>query len=401
MRRALWLFPLASCSLLVNRIDIQDACGNGLLQLGLLEQCDDSNTAAGDGCDSTCQLELFSEQEPNDTAANAQPLFKNAGKVTGNLSSGDDVDFYRFTLTETSSLNVEIVLAEVDGGSCANGDSDPDTVLYLFDSQGKILREDDDSGDGNCSKLVLNRLAPGDYFLRVNDFSFRSANDLYQLDVTLLAVCGDGLVQDREECDDGNLDDGDGCNADCTDGDNCGDGLLDVGEQCEINEDFVEDGCEANCQLTPGQVFEAEPNDDAKLEESNALIGGDFLLENANGPFTTDVIIHGGCIINGGDEDFFLLQNNDVNPVTINILSADPALGFGVACEEVDTQMAIYQLSGDSLGTQIATNDNNGADLCAALPAITMAPGETLALQVFDSNDDDTLLNYVVQVDFP
>jgi cysteine-rich repeat protein len=39
---------------------------------------------------------------------------------------------------------------------------------------------------------------------------------------TCYIVCGDGFNVGSEECDDGNLVDGDGCNADCTLGNNNG-----------------------------------------------------------------------------------------------------------------------------------------------------------------------------------
>ena len=45
-------------------------------------------------------------------------------------------------------------------------------------------------------------------------------------------VCGDGVVEGDEACDDGNLDDGDGCESDCTYTIACGDGLYVPGEIC-------------------------------------------------------------------------------------------------------------------------------------------------------------------------
>jgi len=48
-----------------------------------------------------------------------------------------------------------------------------------------------------------------------------------------LATCGDGLVDDAEQCDDGNADDGDECPSTCLAA-RCGDGLVHVGvEECD------------------------------------------------------------------------------------------------------------------------------------------------------------------------
>lgn len=48
-----------------------------------------------------------------------------------------------------------------------------------------------------------------------------------------LALCGDGLIDPEEGCDDGNLVDGDGCSGSCADEALCGDGVLDPGEACD------------------------------------------------------------------------------------------------------------------------------------------------------------------------
>lgn len=60
-------------------------------------------------------------------------------------------------------------------------------------------------------------------------------------------VCGNGVQQDGEQCDDGNTDDGDGCAADCTLELSCGNGDDDEGEQCDDGNQALCDGCEA-CQ---------------------------------------------------------------------------------------------------------------------------------------------------------
>jgi cysteine-rich repeat protein len=65
-------------------------------------------------------------------------------------------------------------------------------------------------------------------------------------------VCGDGILDEGEECDDGNNDNGDGCSADCTLEPVCGDGVLDPGEQCDDGNNDDGDGCSADCTLEVG-----------------------------------------------------------------------------------------------------------------------------------------------------
>ncbi|NVB37187.1 DUF4215 domain-containing protein [Pseudenhygromyxa sp. WMMC2535] len=59
-------------------------------------------------------------------------------------------------------------------------------------------------------------------------------------------VCGDGFTGPGEQCDDGNLIDGDGCNSDCTTG-TCGDGIVDTGEDCDDGNAIETDACLSTC----------------------------------------------------------------------------------------------------------------------------------------------------------
>jgi cysteine-rich repeat protein len=67
-----------------------------------------------------------------------------------------------------------------------------------------------------------------------------------------VAICGDGNVDEGEQCDDGNLIDGDGCSANCTIESFCGDGILDAGEQCDDGNNINGDGCSAICTVERG-----------------------------------------------------------------------------------------------------------------------------------------------------
>ncbi len=61
--------------------------------------------------------------------------------------------------------------------------------------------------------------------------------------------CGDGAVDDGEQCDDGNVEDDDGCRSDCTLA-KCGDGALNVGaEACDDGNVNDADACRNDCTL--------------------------------------------------------------------------------------------------------------------------------------------------------
>ncbi len=60
--------------------------------------------------------------------------------------------------------------------------------------------------------------------------------------------CGNGIVTTGEQCDDGNLVDGDGCDSNCT-RTGCGNGIVTGGEQCDDGNTLDGDGCSATCRV--------------------------------------------------------------------------------------------------------------------------------------------------------
>src|SRR5262245_49990316 len=64
-------------------------------------------------------------------------------------------------------------------------------------------------------------------------------------------VCGNGVLEPGEFCDDGNTIDGDGCNSQCA-VEKCGDGILHVNEECDDGNSVDGDGCDSDCNLEEG-----------------------------------------------------------------------------------------------------------------------------------------------------
>jgi len=61
-------------------------------------------------------------------------------------------------------------------------------------------------------------------------------------------LCGDGAVAISEECDDGDLDDGDGCDSNCTTT-ACGNGITTAGEACDDGNVSAGDCCGPTCEF--------------------------------------------------------------------------------------------------------------------------------------------------------
>jgi len=206
---------------------IDEYCGDGVLSAG--EGCDDGNNIVGDGCNGNCTLEAFWEcPEPGDPCVSLI--------VCGDLAViGDE--------------NCD------DGRDCADG-----TACTAASECAGIGDEEcrPRSGDGcseNCGTIESGYSCP------------RAGGEGGECTAQPDPVCGDGILQSREFCDDGNDDPNDGC-ADCvaapgyicpTPGELCervqwcGDGTRGTGEQCDdgsVCEDGTTDcsGDEAACE---------------------------------------------------------------------------------------------------------------------------------------------------------
>lgn len=86
-------------------------------------------------------------------------------------------------------------------------------------------------------------------------------------------ICGDGVVIGAESCDDGNTAAGDGCSVDCSvesgatcNGQpsvcnlDCGDGSIRGSEACDDGNESNGDGCSANCSIEPNSMCISEPS---------------------------------------------------------------------------------------------------------------------------------------------
>jgi cysteine-rich repeat protein len=105
-----------------------------------------------------------------------------------------------------------------------------------------------------------------------------SKTDNFKVRVTTSAECGNGVVEEGEQCDDGNDDDDDACTNDCTVPTGhtcgCGNGHLDSGEQCDDGNTRSGDGCSATCTLEKplcgnGVVEEGEQCDDGNTKSGD------------------------------------------------------------------------------------------------------------------------------------
>ena len=101
------------------------------------------------------------------------------------------------------------------------------------------------SADGHSGVFAaaVDNFVPNDHHARQNVYVWREcAGATY--------ACGDAQIYPGcEQCDDGNLVDGDGCDSTCRNT-GCGSGVVTAGEECDDGNLVDGDGCDHNCTVT-------------------------------------------------------------------------------------------------------------------------------------------------------
>lgn len=138
--------------------------------------------------------------------------------------------------------------------------------------------------------------------------------------VCVIAICGDGVVDPDEVCDDGDTLSADGCSADCQSDEACGNGVIDgaVGEFCDDGDPRSGDGCASTCVLEV----------DAWRELPPVTLPARYLSALAYDPGLGGVLLVGGRSASGSPlADSWLLRDGVWSPVP----GAAPGAAYGAA----------------------------------------------------------------------
>ncbi|MEO7326986.1 MAG: DUF4215 domain-containing protein [Minicystis sp.] len=299
-------------------------CGDGIV-IGS-EGCDDGNLTNGDCCSSTCGAENGCEIEINNEtfSANDYAAIAVNNIVKGFVKPGTDSDFFVYTFNVPANATGALTASTLDGfvaASCANNTLD--SLITIYDQNANPLASDNDSGPGLCSLATAAGLLSGDYFIEVKS---GKASGQTPFDYTLqiqgqIIVCGDGSKGPGEQCDDGNLNAGDGCSPTCQ---------IEVAAEIEPNN-------------TPAQAL-------------------------ANGAFPTNKL-WAGSINPGSDDDYYLIQLTTT--VDLKIETFD---GTGPNnCATIDTLIAFFAANGTTI---LASDDDDGPGNCSIVnPAVATDVG--------------------------
>jgi cysteine-rich repeat protein len=319
-------------------------CGDDLVTAG--EECDDGNTASGDGCSDTCQFELIltTEMEPNGDISIPNALDGFDG-VIGSITPLADADYYSIEVTVPGS---SIVATVSDGlGGCP-----PlfDPEIYLYTDTGIQLAYDDQDGAESCSSIMpildpgAGNLPVGTYIIKVSEYGNDKFQAFYILEAKVVEpTCGDGVKQPSEECDDSNTTSG--------------------------------DSCDSACMAEP--PWEIEPNN--SMAEATVLWPG---------------LPHWHAKIQPtGDHDWFVF-NYATPGASLTITTSD--IGDVTACT-VDTVLHLVNSSGQEVTFDYDTGPSSCAMLSSATnPVVMSLPADTYYVWVQQHNDTATIAGYQI-----
>ncbi len=153
------------------------------------------------------------------------------------------------------------------------------------------------------------------------------------------AVCGNGMLETGEGCDDANEDEADGCSATCEIEPGytclaepsicetvCGDGVVTEDEQCDDDNTDDDDGCDEVCEVENGFGCEGEPSD-------CATVCGDGWVSDSEGCDDNNADESDGCNAACEIEEGFECDNDFAQPSTCGPVCGD---GIVLGDEECD-----------------------------------------------------------------
>lgn len=153
---------------------------------------------------------------------------------------------------------------------------------------GAVFRETQRAGPGSACPLPAARC--GDWIVQTgeqcDDGNGDSGDGCDAICVP--SACGNGVRAPDEACDDGNTTDGDGCDVGCRVS-GCGNGVRAPGEACDDGNLADGDGCDGNCTPTAcgnGVRSAAEQCDDANASDGDGCDAGCLVTRCGNGVLT-------------------------------------------------------------------------------------------------------------------
>lgn len=341
------------------------SCGNAKVEAG--EECDDGNQVETDDCTTQCK---FTSTGPGDICPGLTLTLAQNGnvweaKATGTTATGFKHQYKGTCATSSTSPEVVYQLNSGPGGKVTVSLTDSitafDSALYIRSgdcTSGSQIECDDAIGDGG-EVITFDAAADTNYWIFVDGYG--GEKGAYELTVSVTPpVCGNGIIEGSEACDDGNTNPNDGCSATCA----------------------WEGGC--------GGVAETEPNDLANAQ----------VIPPACGTFQVSP-----AALPTGDADYFKIDLTAGAFITASTFVGKP----GSCVSGNDTVLALFAptatvptaTSGGCPSTgALVCNDNGSSNSPCSKIEYTVKKAEegTLVLKAWNYSTTAQIANYGIVV---
>ncbi|WP_445453726.1 DUF4215 domain-containing protein [Flavobacterium sp. 25HG05S-40] len=210
-------------------------------------------------------------------------------------------------------------------------------------------------------------------------------NDGCESDCTVtpvISICGNGILESGEACDDGNIANNDGCESDCTVTpviSICGNGILESGEACDDGNVANNDGCESDCTVTPvisicgnGILESGEACDDGNVANNDGCesdctvtpaisICGNGILESGEACDDGNVANNDGCQSDCTLAPLSLEKPNDfLNSIVMFPMPFRDSIAIKFLIDiPSDSVITVCNMTGQSLKRQTVSNGND------------------------------------------
>lgn len=146
-------------------------------------------------------------------------------------------------------------------------------------------------------------------------------------------LCGNGIVDPGELCDDNNREWGDGCSPNCDSDETCPNGVVDwgVGEMCDDGNDTSGDGCAGDC--SSNEQCGNDVDDPGELCDDGNRIAGDGCSPDCTSDETC-----GNGIVDWGAGEICDGTLNCAEDCASLVGCGDGAVGEGETCDDANTE---------------------------------------------------------------
>jgi cysteine-rich repeat protein len=405
------------------------ACGNDALDGN--EECDDGNSAVGDGCDASCLLEPVGTG--NDVCPGAPLALTSTpqgelGVVTATTATliGDYQAKSTTCGSKTAKDAVYSITPGISGTLSATVTGAFDTAVYIQKACGSTVDEIacSDVFDGNSSETVFGPVEANQTYFVVVDSSSTTQAGVFELQVLVLpGVCGNGILDGGEDCDDANALGGDGCDATCTlepvgANDTCPGEVVTLVPQpsgtstatvmsgtTNLVHDVTPSGCSGGGR---DAIYSVTPTSDGVITATlpDAKMNVTLAVRTTCLDTTSQLACSNVNTGNGGETLTFPVQANQtyfvivdsvsttaIGTFTLSLTLSAPGCGDGLvsggeACDDGNTQ------PGDGCDQTCALEPATGNDVCPGKVIPLVGTGTDTRLGIYTGTTQPLLANY-------